>query len=236
MEDDDDQDLLLSDSFFSDNEREELNSRLHFGQYPAAFVSVQIAKVTAIPSQMATVSVENESFDFLKRISKSAAVIDSTRKKALVTVNLEGLPEMFNLDLKAKIQVYINTFRKTLAAHLHDDVGQEFTVIGFPSGVLLNINQAKSLANNDIYLGNVKSISDAYNAAGRQPWDYFEGKELEEYVNAMIKNERITDKKELYIGDGILMIASDNEKFWSADIAKKDAQKIIDFIETKPKM
>lgn len=153
--------------------------------------------------------------------------------------------EMFDRDLQKKVQGYINSFRNEIGQYLRRDIGQEFNIVSFPAGVLLEIKYGPSIPNSDNFIGEVSNIEKAFNTVSRKLEEYLTGKELTDHKAAFDQNKRYFERgTEILFGNGILIIAGKDDLYWSQENAKSDVNAVMGHmskrqqelgITTKPK-
>lgn len=148
----------------------------------------------------------------------------------------EGEESMFDPELKSKVQTYINCFRNEIGQYLHKSIGQQFNIVGFPSGVIIEIKQGPDVSNMDSFKGKVTEIGKAFNRLGRRLENYFEGEKLAAHQQAFNQNKRyVQDGTELLFGNGIVIIAGNEDRFWTESNARADVKEIVDHMLARQK-
>lgn len=131
-----------------------------------------------------------------------------------------------DIELKSKVQNYVNCFRSVASSVIQTNAGQIFDIIPFEGGVLMRIEQKPGITNADNFYNRAANLKDAFQRVA---------KDITQIVpTSKIAAEKI-EKTDIYVSDYIYIVKGEDEKFWTEDIAKKEVKGIAEFAMSKNK-
>lgn len=127
--------------------------------------------------------------------------------------------KIMDIELQEKIQKYINAYRNLSSNFLPVDTGQRIKVVGFDSGILLEIESGSTLSNSDHFFGDVDTIEMAFSLFQKK------------LTPAAINFKAPIDETSIEVGNSIFIIKGKEDHFWEKEQSYHDVDAIVEVVE-----
>jgi hypothetical protein len=137
-------------------------------------------------------------------------------------------------ELKQQVQIYINSFRNNICKYMRGDIGQQFNVVSFSKGVMVNFTLEPGISNSDIFLGETDTIEHAMEILNKKPEDYdFDKEEFSRFKKSFSENSKSLGKSMIILGDSNLIFNGKDVSCWTEERALADVDRLLEYVEIR---
>lgn len=160
----------------------------------------------------------------------SSIMADHIFNQPEVIAEVSKMEIQYEPNFKRQIQTYVSTFRKRFSEFLEDGIGQEISIVGFSTGVLIDIRQDPEISSADIFMQKTQNLTEAFNQIGKEI-NHFLNDDQNAKLQAKFQNEVSNESTEIFIGTGISLVKGNAEQLWTKVAAEKDVKSVINAIK-----